>query len=87
MSPFEVGAICSIDLKEDEAAIHALAGDLGVPARFYTADRLESETPRLKNPSEAVFNEVGCHGVSEAAALAAAGPDGWLEVEKRKSRF
>ncbi|MDE0303658.1 MAG: precorrin-3B C(17)-methyltransferase [Albidovulum sp.] len=87
ISPFEVGAICSIDLKEDEDAIHALAGDLGVPARFYTADRLESETPRLKNPSEAVFNEVGCHGVSEAAALAAAGPDGWLEVEKRKSRF
>ena len=85
ISPFEVAAVCSIDLKEDEEAIRALAENLGVPTRFYSASRLESETPRLENPSETVFKEVGCHGVSEAAALAAAGTEGRLEVPKLKS--
>jgi len=47
---------------------------------------LEAEAPRLANPSEIVFAEVGCHGVSEGAALAVAGKDGALIVDKRKSR-
>lgn len=79
----EVASIASIDLKADEAAIHALARHLDVPARFFDADRLEAEAPRLANPSDVVFAEVGCHGVSEGAALAAAG--GELIVEKHKS--
>lgn len=79
----EVASIASIDLKSDEAAIHALARHLDVPARFFPAKRLEAETPRLANPSEVVFAEVGCHGVSEGAALVAGG--GELLVEKRKS--
>jgi cobalt-precorrin 5A hydrolase/precorrin-3B C17-methyltransferase len=57
-----------------------------VPVRFFDAARLETETPRLQYPSEAVFREVGCHGVAEGAALAAAGPEGELVVPKRKSR-
>ncbi|SDI38408.1 precorrin-3B C(17)-methyltransferase [Aliiruegeria lutimaris] len=81
----EVAAIHSIDLKSDEAAIHALAAHLDVPVRFHTAERLEAEAPRLANPSEVVFAEVGCHGVAEGAALAAAGPDGFLIVDKVKS--
>jgi len=80
-----VGVVCSLDLKADEAAVHHVAGRLGVPARFFDAATLEAETPRLKNPSEVVFAEVGCHGVAEGAALAAAGPDGDLAVEKAKS--
>ncbi len=35
-----------------------------------SAAELEAETPRLENPSDVVFAEVGCHGVAEAAALA-----------------
>ena len=62
-----------IDLKADEPAILEAAEHFGVPARFFSAAALEAETPRLKNPSEAVFREVGCHGVAEGAALAAAG--------------
>lgn len=80
-----VACVVSIDVKADEAAVHALAAQLGVPARFFPAARLEAETPRLANPSEVVFREVGCHGVAEAAALAAAGADGALVVPKRKS--
>jgi cobalt-precorrin 5A hydrolase / precorrin-3B C17-methyltransferase len=80
-----VACVVSLDLKADEPAVLELAGRLGVPARFFPAERLEEETPRLASPSDAVFREVGCHGVAEAAALAAAGPDGRLVVAKRKS--
>ena len=57
-----------------------------MPARFFDAAALEAETPRLANPSDLVFREVGCHGVAEAAALAAAGADGALVVAKTKSK-
>lgn len=79
-------AICSIDLKADETAIHAVAAHFDVPARFFTAATLEAEAPRLKNPSAVVFAEVGCHGVAEGAALAAVGTTGDLVVEKIKSK-
>ena len=62
----------------------ACAEHLGLPARFFTATELEAEAPRLANPSEAVFREVGCHGVAEGAALALAGPEAELIVPKRK---
>lgn len=79
-----VAAVASVDLKADEAAVHAVAAHFGVPARFFSAEELEVETPRLANPSNVVFAEVGCHGVAEGAALAAVGEDGALVVEKRK---
>jgi cobalt-precorrin 5A hydrolase/precorrin-3B C17-methyltransferase len=73
----------SVDLKAAEPAVHALAAELGVPARFFWAERLLDETPRLANPSEAAFRATGCWGVAEGAALAAAGPAGRLQVPKR----
>ncbi|MCB1493671.1 MAG: precorrin-3B C(17)-methyltransferase [Rhodobiaceae bacterium] len=84
-SAFEVAGVWSLDLKANEAAVHALAADLGVPARFFPADVLEVQTPRLANPSDTVFAEVGCHGVAESAALAAAGPAALLAIEKTKT--
>ena len=86
LAPSAVACLVSIDLKADEPAIHALADRLGVPARFFSAKRLEEEAPRLANPSEIVFQEVGCHGVAEGSALAAAGKEGHLLVAKTKSR-
>ena len=80
-----VACVVSIDLKSDEPAVLSLAEDLEVPVRFFDAARLEQETPRLKNPSDIVFAEVGCHGVAEGAAFAAVGADGELIVPKRKS--
>jgi cobalt-precorrin 5A hydrolase/precorrin-3B C17-methyltransferase len=81
-----LAVIASIDLKEDEAAIHALARHLGLPLRAFTASELNDETPRLKTPSAVVMAEVGCPGVAEGAALAAAGPDSKLIIAKTKSR-
>ena len=85
LAPEAIGGVFSIDLKADEPAVHALAESLGVPTRFFSAADLEAEAPRLRNPSDLVFREVGCHGVAEGAALAAAGPAGELIVEKTKS--
>jgi cobalt-precorrin 5A hydrolase/precorrin-3B C17-methyltransferase len=85
LSPGAVTCVTSVDLKADEAAVHAVADALGVPARFFTPERLEQETPRLATPSDLVFREVGCHGVAEGAALAAVGDNGALAVAKRKS--
>ncbi|GGE17087.1 precorrin-3 methylase CobJ [Aureimonas endophytica] len=84
LSPLALAGVFSLDLKADEPAVHAVADHFGVPARFFGAEELEAETPRLANPSDLVFRETGCHGVAEGAALAAAGPEGVLVVAKRK---
>ncbi|MBF0166737.1 MAG: precorrin-3B C(17)-methyltransferase [Alphaproteobacteria bacterium] len=81
-----VACVVSLDLKSDEACIHALAKELGVPARFFAPDILESQAHRLLNPSDVVYRETGCHGVAEGAALAAAGPLAELIVPKMKSK-
>jgi len=81
-----IACIASIDVKADEEAVLALAARFGVPARFFTAEELSREAPRLKNPSEVVEAEVGCPGVAEGAALACAGAAGELIVEKRKTK-
>jgi cobalt-precorrin 5A hydrolase / precorrin-3B C17-methyltransferase len=86
LEPKALAGIFSINLKADEAALHAAAAHFDVPLRLFDALTLEAETPRLANPSVTVFAEVGCHGVSEGAALAAAGLDGALVVPKLKSR-
>jgi cobalt-precorrin 5A hydrolase / cobalt-factor III methyltransferase / precorrin-3B C17-methyltransferase len=85
ISRYEIASICSVAQKSDEAAVHALAANIGVAAGFYAAETLEALTPRLANPSAVVFSEIGCHGVAEAAALAGAGIEADLAVEKQKS--
>jgi cobalt-precorrin 5A hydrolase/precorrin-3B C17-methyltransferase len=85
LSPSSLAMIASIDLKSDEAAIHAVAAHFGVPARFFSVEALQTQTPRLKNPSQIVAEEVGVPGVSEAAALAAAGTTSELIIEKTRS--
>ena len=77
-----IGCVTSIDLKADEVAMNEVARRLGVPFRLFTAEELEMQREHLANPSEVVFAEVGCHGVSEGAALSCAGE---LVVEKEKT--
>jgi len=81
-----VACVGSIDLKADEPAVIAAAAALDAPLVLFDAAALEAQTPRLANPSDIVFAEVGCHGVSEGAALAAAGADGELIVAKKKTK-
>lgn len=86
MIPHEnIACVASLDLKADEPAMNIVARRLGVPFRVFTAEELEAETPRLQTPSGVVFAEVGCHGVSEGAALAGVGPEGRLIIAKQKT--
>lgn len=87
ISAKQLAGLASIETRREEPALLAVAAHFGVPLRFFSASRLEIETPRLKNPSELVFSRVGCHGVAEAAALAAAGPQAELVLAKIKSGF
>jgi len=80
--PADLVAIASIERKAEAGLVAAMSEALGVPVRFFDAATLEAETPRLKNPSDAVFRQMGCHGVAEAAALAAAGPAAELILPK-----
>jgi cobalt-precorrin 5A hydrolase/precorrin-3B C17-methyltransferase len=80
VAPGAVACVASIDLKADEPAMNAVAARLGVPLRVFTAQDLEAQA--VPNPSNVVFAEVGCHGVSEGAALACGGE---LVTEKRKT--
>ncbi len=85
IAPGAISCVATIDLKADEPAILQAATRLGVPLRLFTPEELATEAPRLANPSEVVREEVGTPGVSEAACLAAAGPDAILQVEKTKT--
>lgn len=80
--PADLVAIASIERRAEAGLVAAMSEALGVPVRFFDAATLEAETPRLKNPSDAVFRQMGCHGVAEAAALAAAGPAAELILPK-----
>ncbi len=85
IGPEAVASVNTLDFKADEPAVLELARSLGVPLRLFSAAQLEAETPRLQTPSNVVFAEVGCHGVSEGAALAQVGPGGVLHMAKQKS--
>lgn len=78
-------AIATLVAKHGEPVWNNLALHYGCRLMFFDVATLEAQTPRLKNPSDAVFKAVGCHGVAEAAALAGVGKDGFLRVEKTAS--
>lgn len=77
--------LATIATKRSDPVWGKLALHYGCELRFFDAERLEQETPKLKHPSDVVFAAVGCHGVAESAALAAAGPDADLLIEKTTS--
>lgn len=77
-----LSAVASLDRRAESGVIDAVAARLGVRVLYFDAATLERETPRLANPSETVFRAVGCHGVAEAAALAATGPASRLVLPK-----
>lgn len=77
--------IATIATKQDDPVWLELAEHYHCDLRFFDPTRLEEQTSRIKNPSEAVFKALGCHSVAEAAALAAAGAKAELLIEKTSS--
>lgn len=85
LDPAAIATIGSVDLKGDEPALKGLSKALDRPTRLFSVEALEELTPHLPNPSDVVFQEIGCHGVAEASALALAGRDARFAVEKRRN--
>ncbi len=85
LAPGALAAIATAGIKADEPAVLVLANRLGVPLRLFSVKELEAETPRSETPSDAVFAEIGTHGVAENAALACGGAGAAIWYPKRKS--
>ncbi len=82
LSHSSIASYATIDLKENELGLVQAYGSL---IRIFSTEELLAQESKIKNPSELVRQEVGTPSVAEAAALAAAGPDSVLIVEKTKS--
>jgi cobalamin biosynthesis protein CbiG len=82
----DIACIATIASRRDHPAARAVAAHFATVIEAFDATALEAQTPRLANPSEAMFLRIGCHGVAEAAALAAAGPAAVLAVGKTSGR-
>src|SRR5439155_16253714 len=72
LSLASVKAVASIDVKQEEPALHHLHARFGWPLRFFGAAELDA-APGIESPSEMVKKHVGTRGVAEPAALLAAG--------------
>ncbi len=78
-----IAAIGTLACKADEPALAALCAELDVPLHLFSAAQLQAID--VPNPSDVVAAEVGTPSVAEAAALALAGAEGHLLLEKRKN--
>lgn len=85
----DITALASIDTKSSEAGLLELAEDLGLALGLFSADELAVFEPQLSHRSQIAFDNTGCYGVAESAALAMAlrlgGPPARLVIERRNS--
>jgi cobalamin biosynthesis protein CbiG len=79
----DIAAVATVDRREGEPCVVALAAAHGVSLRVHSAAALAAVA--VPTPSDVVARHVGTHSVAEAAALLAAGPGGRLLVTKRRS--
>ena len=84
LSPLALASLSTIDLKQDEPLVHAIADKAGIPLYIYTAEELKDiEVP---NPSEKVTEITSVAGVAEACALKSASNTSLL-LEKQKQKL
>jgi cobalt-precorrin 5A hydrolase len=84
LSAASLKTIASIDIKNDEPGLQALATDLEIPIAFYSKEELNTAMG-IENPSAMVETHTGAKSVCEAAAILATG-QGSLIVPKKKSK-
>lgn len=67
-----ITALASLDRKQDEPGLLALARLLKLPLQCFSAEYLAVYEDRLSHKSAVAFAHTGCHGIAESAALALA---------------
>jgi cobalt-precorrin 5A hydrolase len=83
LSHLSLARLASVDVKQDEDGLLALADELNLSIRFYGRDELGT-IEQIETPSETVEKHMGVKSVCEAAAILGA-EMGKLIVPKRKS--
>ncbi len=97
LAPQSLAKLATADIKADEAGILALAESLGVPLEIYGADDLNSvaeRQPKLEGngrelnapTASAAHDLLGVFGVSEPAAMLAAGAEGVIVPRTKSDR-
>ena len=72
LAPGSLFRLASIDVKQDEEGLLALAEKLGLSIDFFSKETL-AEVKGIANPSAVVAKHVGVTSVCEAAAILSAG--------------
>ena len=67
-----ISALASIDRKQNEPGLLALAQRLNLPLQCFSAEQLAAFEHRLSHKSDIAFAHTGCYGIAESAALALA---------------
>jgi cobalt-precorrin 5A hydrolase len=84
-----ITALASIDRKQDEPGLLALAQILNLPLQCFSAAQLAVYEGRLSHRSAVAFAHTGCYGIAESAALALAeqlsGAPARLLIPRKKS--
>jgi cobalt-precorrin 5A hydrolase len=84
-----ITALASIDRKQDEPGLLALAQVLNLPLQCFSAAQLAVYDGRLSHRSAVAFAHTGCYGIAESAALALAeqlsGAPARLLISRKKS--
>ncbi len=80
VAPSALAGLASVSLKQDEPGLLRAAERLHLPLRFFTPEELAGYP--VATPSPKAQEVLGIPGVCEAAALAAAGPEGRLVFGK-----
>ncbi|MDQ0654644.1 cobalamin biosynthesis protein [Pseudomonas cedrina] len=82
-------ALATIDRKQDEPGLRALAALLNLPLECLSVAQLAPYAEHLSHRSAVAFTHTGCYGVAESAALALAeqlaGSPARLLITRRKS--
>jgi len=78
----QLAGVATLDSKRHYPLVTRLAEIFKIEMFFFSAAELEAQTPRLMNPNRRLYARIGCHGVAEAAALAAAGEKATLVIPK-----
>ncbi|MBC3302653.1 cobalamin biosynthesis protein [Pseudomonas sp. SWRI18] len=85
----QVTALASIDRRQDEPGLIALARLLKLPLRCFSAEQLAFYKDRLSHKSDVAFAHTGCYGVAESAALALAedlsNAPAYLRITRKKA--
>ena len=83
LSALAVARLATIEKKADETGLLEMAAERNWPLWWYSNEQINNEAPDFNGRSDVVFKYVGVYGVSEPAAMLAAGATTLL-VEKQK---